>query len=79
MEVSMERDKDRFGYFLESLYRIELMPTKGNEDLIMGELLNLDMFVKGLRPTDGLTADERYSMQTLIHCVRKRKEKEGFK
>jgi hypothetical protein len=70
---------DRFSYFLENLYRIDLMPVKGNEDLIMGELLNLDIFVKGLRPTDGLTADERYSMTTLIHCVRKRKEREGMK
>ena len=70
---------DRFSYFLENLYRIDLMPVKGNEDLIMGELLNLDVFVKGLRQTDGLTADERYSMASLINCVRKRKEKEGLK
>ena len=68
-------EKDRFGYFLECLYRVNLMPVE-RLDMIEDELTRLDMFVNGLRMSDGLSADERYSMKTLINTVRKRKRRE---
>lgn len=68
-------EKDRFGYFLECLYRVNLMPAS-QFDMIEAELDRLDIFVEGLRQADGLTPDERYSMKTLINLVRKRKRRE---
>lgn len=70
-------EKDRFGYFLETLYRVELMPADCAGKIWDEELTRLGIFVEGLRQADGLTPDERYSMKTLINLVRKRKIKGG--
>lgn len=70
-------EKDRFGYFLETLYRVELMPADCAGNIWDEELTRLSIFVEGLRQADGLTPDERYSMKTLINLVRKRKRRDS--